>query len=54
MFELAIGILLGVTLFLLIQYVFKGTFHIDLEKFDYENQNNVRGGLGNTTENSVG
>ena len=54
MFELAIGIILGVTLFVIIQTLFKGTFNIDLENFEYENQNQVRGGLGHTSENSVG
>lgn len=52
MFELAIGIILGVSCFLLIQRVFKSTF--DIENFDYENQNQVRGGLGNSTKNPVG
>ena len=53
MFELAIGILLGVASFLLLRYVFKGNFPDDLDYFDYENTHKVRGGLGNTTKNSA-
>lgn len=41
MFELAIGIILGVAFFIIIQVLFKGTFNIDPENFDYGNQDKV-------------
>lgn len=54
MFEIAIGIILGVALFLIIQLIFKGAIQIDLENFDYENQDQIRSRFRNTSENSIG